>query len=100
MLFAHMPAATSAQERAGTSETGASWENIFSSLEDGVVVIDTHGRITFFNQAAEVLAELPASQILGRDYSAVFVHTPWLLAMVQKSAPPEQTGSRGEGDLA
>src|SRR5690349_21908851 len=99
MLFAHMPSASRAQERSGP-ESGASWETIFSSLEDGVVVIDPRGTITFFNQAAEVLAELPASQILGRDYSAVFAHTPWLIAMVQKSTPPEQTGSRGEGDLA
>ena len=99
MLFAHMPAVTRAQERSGT-ESGASWETIFSSLEDGIVVIDPRGTITFFNQAAEVLAELPASQILGRDYTDVFAHTPWLITMVQKSAPPEQTGSRGEGDLA
>jgi two-component system, NtrC family, nitrogen regulation sensor histidine kinase GlnL len=99
MLFAHMPSASRAQERSGP-ESGASWETIFSSLEDGVVVIDPRGTITFFNQAAEVLAELPASQILGRDYSAVFAHTPWLIAMVLKSTPPEQTGSRGEGDLA
>ena len=77
-----------------------SWENILTSLEDAVILVDRHGKISFFNQAAEVLADLPASQALRQDYSTLFGKTPWLVEMVRKSEPPRQTGSRGEGDLA
>ena len=77
-----------------------SWEYILASLEDGVILIDQDGKVSFFNQAAEVLTELPASHVLHQDYTAVFARTPWLVEMVKKSRPPQQTGSRGEGDLA
>ena len=77
-----------------------SWENILTSLEDGVILIDRHGKISFFSQAAEILTDLPASHALHQDYTAAFGKTPWLVEMVQKSEPPHQTGSRGEGDLA
>jgi two-component system nitrogen regulation sensor histidine kinase GlnL len=77
-----------------------SWENILTSLEDGVILVDRHGKISFFNQAAEVLTGLPASQVLRQDCLSVLGRTPWLVEMVQKSKPPRRTGSRGEGDLA
>src|ERR1051325_4084747 len=77
-----------------------SWENILTSLEEGVVVIDLQGRISFFNQSAEVLTELPASLALGQPYASVFAKSLWLVDMVRMSEPPGQTGSRGEGDLA
>ena len=76
-----------------------SWENILTSLEDGVILVDQHGRIAFFNQAAEILTDLPASHALGYDYANVFARNPWLIKMVKKSEPPNQTGIRGEGDL-
>ncbi len=77
-----------------------SWENILTSLEEGVVVVDPNGRISFFNQSAEVLTELPASNVLGRPYAEIFARSAWLVDMVKMSEPPQQTGSRGEGDLA
>jgi len=77
-----------------------SWENILTSLEEGVVVTDLQGRISFFNQSAEVLTELPVSLALGQPYASVFAKSPWLVDMVRMSEPPGQTGSRGEGDLA
>lgn len=77
-----------------------SWENILTSLEEGVVVIDLQGRISFFNQSVEMLTELPASYALGQPYTSVFAKSPWLVEMVRMSEPPGQTGSRGEGDLA
>src|ERR1043165_696166 len=54
-----------------------SWENILTSLEEGVVVSDLQGRISFFNQSAEVLTELPASLALGQPYASVFAKSPW-----------------------
>lgn len=77
-----------------------SWENILTSLEEGVVVTDAEGKISFFNQAAEALTEMSASHALSRPYGEVFGRSPWLVEMIKKSEPPEPTGSRGEGDLA
>jgi two-component system, NtrC family, nitrogen regulation sensor histidine kinase GlnL len=77
-----------------------SWENILTSLEDGVIVTDRRGKISFFNQAAEVVTDLPASYALGKRYTDVFGKTAWLVEMLKKSEPPYQIGSRGEGDLA
>jgi len=94
-----MAAIKNAQEKTAPVSR-ISWENILTSLEDGVVVIDQRGKISFFNQAAEALTETPASQALGQECAALFARTPWLVEMVKKSGPPEQTGSRGEGDLA
>jgi two-component system, NtrC family, nitrogen regulation sensor histidine kinase GlnL len=93
-----MAAAKSVTE--SSAPISVSWENVLTSLEDGVVLTDGAGRISFFNQAAEVLTELPASHALGRAYTDVFARSGWLVEMIKKSEPPEATGSRGEGDLA
>jgi len=99
--FSHTdsPPMRTAEEKAAPAAR-ISWENILTSLEDGVILIDRHGKISFFNQAAEVLTDLPASHVLQQDYAAVLGRTPWLVEMVEKSEPPRRTGSRGEGDLA
>jgi two-component system nitrogen regulation sensor histidine kinase GlnL len=99
MLFAESLPMKLAEEKTAPAAR-ISWENILTSLEDGVILVDRHGKISFFNQAAEILTDLPESQVLRQDYSSVFGKTPWLVEMVQKSEPPRQTGSRGEGDLA
>jgi len=49
-------------------DTRTLYENILSSLRDGIIVIDTNKRVTFFNQAAESLLDLPISQALGRSF--------------------------------
>ena len=56
-----------------------SWENILGSLEDGVIVLDQEGRITFFNQAAEVLTDPSHRQALEQSYRDLFRHNPWLV---------------------
>jgi len=98
MLCAELPPMRAAEEKTAPA-TRISWENILTSLEDGVILVDRHGKVSFFNQAAEMLTDLPESQVLRQDYSSVFGKTPWLVEMVQKSEPPRQTGSRGDGDL-
>ncbi len=74
-----------------------SWENILSSLEDGVIVIDPQGKVSFFNQAAEVLTNLSATQALEQPYSRLLRKNPWLIDMVKKSQLPRQVSTRGEG---
>jgi two-component system nitrogen regulation sensor histidine kinase GlnL len=99
MVSDQMPPMRSVQEKPAPVSR-ISWENILTSLEDGVVVLDQRGKISFFNQAAEVLTDLPASHALRKHYADVFGKTAWLVEMVRKSEPPYQIGGRGEGDLA
>jgi len=97
--FSLYPDASMDIEDLKTKAGQISWENILTSLEDGIIVIDGAERVSFFNQAAEILTELSASQALRESYSRLFTKNPWFLEMVKKSQPPEQTSARGEGDL-
>jgi len=45
-------------------------ESILSAIPSGVVVVDPHGRVVLFNQAAEALTGFAAAEVKGRSYSA------------------------------
>jgi two-component system nitrogen regulation sensor histidine kinase GlnL len=85
------------QNKVNIPQASLSWKNILTSLEDAVLVIDQHGRISFLNQAAEILTEVSATQVTQQSYASVFKGNPWLLDMVKKSQPPQQNSTRGEG---
>lgn len=87
------------QEEKENARSQISWENILTSLEDGVIVVDPRGKISFFNQAAEMLTGVSASQALHQTCARLFNKNPWLIDMVKKSQPPQQNSTRGEGDL-
>jgi len=87
------------QEEKENATSQISWENILTSLEDGVIVVDPRGNISFFNQAAEMLTGVSASQALHQTCARLFNKNPWLIDMVKKSQPPQQNSTRGEGDL-
>lgn len=76
-----------------------SWENILMSLEDGVIVVDLRGRVSFLNQAAEVLTALSASQTLQQPCARLFKRSGWIVDMIKKSQPPQLSSTRGEGDF-
>lgn len=76
-----------------------SWENILGSLEDGVIIFNQEGRVTFFNQAAEVLTDLSHRQALEQSYRDLFRHNPWLVEIIKKSQPPQHSTVRGEAEL-
>jgi two-component system nitrogen regulation sensor histidine kinase GlnL len=81
------------------SEPEIPWENILTSLEESVIVVDLNGKIRFFNQAAEALTDTSSSQALQQPYARLFGRNPWLIDMVKKSQSPQQSGSRTEGDF-
>ncbi len=76
-----------------------SWKNILTSLEEAVVIIDQQGKVSFLNQAAEILTGTSALQIQGQPYSLVFKRNPWLIEMVEKGQFPQHSSTRGEGDF-
>ena len=76
-----------------------SWEQVLSNLDDGVVTIDRHGTIGFFNEAAEVLTEASSVATVGHAIETIFKREPWLLDLVKKTRPPSQESARGEGDF-
>jgi two-component system, NtrC family, nitrogen regulation sensor histidine kinase GlnL len=80
-------------------ERQISWEQILSNVEDGVITLDRSGKVSFFNEAAEMLTELAASRALSLSFLRIFRKEPWLVELIQKSFPPVQESARGEGDL-
>ena len=84
---------------AATVERQISWEQILSSVEDGVITLDRSGNVSFFNEAAETLTDLAASRALGLSFLQIFRKESWLLELIRKSFPPPQERARGEGDL-
>jgi two-component system nitrogen regulation sensor histidine kinase GlnL len=76
-----------------------SWEQILTSLDDGVITADPEGRITFFNEAAEVLTEISSAASAGQPLEQIFKREPWLVELVTKTQPPRCESARGEGDF-
>ncbi len=75
------------------------WENILASLEEGVVIIDRQGRVTFFNPTAEHLTGFPQSQVLQHSYTQVFNANPWITHMVRRTLLSASGRTAGEGEL-
>ena len=82
-----------------TSPTQISWEQILSNLDDGVITADAQGTIQFFNEASEVLTEISSTAATGQTLEQIFKREPWLLALVDKTTPPDCDSARGEGDF-
>lgn len=75
------------------------WQHILESLEEGVVVLDQEGQITFFNPAAEQLTGLSCSQVRRRPYTHVFATNPWVIEVVRRSFASGYSRTAGEGEL-
>lgn len=76
-----------------------SWDQILTGLEDGVIVVDPAGNISFFNEGAEILTEVSAPRALQQPFAKLFKNDPWLIQLVRKSRPPRRESARAEGDL-
>jgi len=75
------------------------WESILTSLDDGVIITDIDGRVSFVNQAAETLVGLSAKKMLGLIYTVVFQDVEWLTGMIAKSLSADEATSRAGGEL-
>jgi two-component system nitrogen regulation sensor histidine kinase GlnL len=76
-----------------------SWQQILTSLEDGVISADSEGRVIFFNEAAESLTEISAAKARLSPLERLFRREPWLLDLAKNTQPPRQESARGEGDF-
>lgn len=47
-------------------------ENIMESMADGIIAVDTEGKITAFNRAAETMTGFAAPEVIGRYYGDLF----------------------------
>jgi len=61
------------------------YENIFSSLIDGIVVVDAEFRISTFTVVAEQMTGLQSAAVLNRPISEIFPENPELHTLLQKS---------------
>ena len=67
-------------------ELRAYYEDLLSSLQDGVIILDPAGRILSMNQAAEELTGFSGSQIAGRLIGEVFPPPARLTSLVARTA--------------
>jgi two-component system nitrogen regulation sensor histidine kinase GlnL len=82
-----------------TASSEISWQQILTSLEDGVITVDPEGRVIFFNEAAESLMEISTANARRSPLERLFKREPWLLELVKNTQPPRQESARGEGDF-
>lgn len=52
-------------------------ETVFNAIEDGVLVVDEHGRVIYFNQAATGLLKWNASEVEGRSIMEFLPELDW-----------------------
>lgn len=68
---------------------GQVWQHILDNLQTAVVVIDAELRVTYLNQAAEVLLGASARQLRGQPLE-LLLHDPALPAMVAETLQRQQ----------
>ena len=76
---------TKAELAAALGELQAYYEDLLSSLQDGVVILDRDSRVTYMNQATEELTGFSRSQIAGRPIAEVFPRPAPLAALAAKT---------------
>jgi len=52
-------------------------ETLFNTIEDGVLVVDEHGRIAYFNEAVSALVGLPKGQAEGQPVTRYLPDLDW-----------------------
>jgi two-component system sensor histidine kinase AtoS len=65
-------AATINEMAAALGDARTMSENIMDSMADGVIAVDTFGKITAFNKAAETMTGFSAAEVVGKYYEEIF----------------------------
>ncbi len=76
---------TNAELAAALEELRSYHEDLLSSLQDGVIILDPDGRIVSVNQATEELTGFSHSQLAGRPLNEMFPPPSPLAALTQKT---------------
>ena len=95
----HNPRIMPTAPHAGEPAAEVSWQDVLTSLEDSVMVVDCARGVSFVNQAAETLTGRSARSLLARDARDLFRANGWLLDMIDNSLGPEEGTSRAENDF-
>jgi len=82
---------TKADLAAALEELRSYHEDLLSSLQDGVIILDSDSRIVSVNQAAEELMGLSRSQVAGRLLNEVFPPPSPLAALTAKTVAMNRT---------
>lgn len=77
----------------------AYYEDLLSSLQDGVVILDGGGRVQFMNQAAEELTGQAASAAAGRSVGEAFPPPAPLASLAAKTAAAGRSHTDYDGVL-
>ena len=93
-------ASTATKKDKGPRPPVLPWENILTSLDDGVIITDIDGNVSFVNQAAENMVGLSARKMLRRTYLSILRDMTWLTDMICRSLGPEEASSRAHGEIS
>ncbi len=80
----------------GNASATVSWQDVLTSLEDAVMVVDRRRGLSFVNQAAETLTGLSAGRLRTGASNDILRANPWLLDMIDNSLGPNESTSRAE----
>ena len=61
---------------------------VIEVISDGVLVVDSKGRIVDVNRAAQEILSRTSAQVIGRQFTDVFRHTPALIQLFETQTPP------------
>ncbi len=80
-------------------EFRAYYDDLLSSLQDGVIILDPDGRVVSLNQAAEELTGFSGSQIAGRPLGEIFPPPAPLSSLVAKTVELERSHAKFDATL-
>ena len=75
------------------------WSQIVDSLEEGVIGIDSDGRILSMNQAAEQLTACSLGAARGTAHAEVFSDSPWVSELIDAACHGEGRSMSAEGTI-
>jgi two-component system nitrogen regulation sensor histidine kinase GlnL len=78
------------------------WPDVLASLSDGVLLLDPDGVVDDCNPAAELLAGISASQVIGRPVEYAFGTRPanrWVVELIEVTLREAATHRRSEESL-